>query len=130
MALEVAQLLRAASHTAVTARDLGREGSTDDEHLFIASKDDRIFLTHGESDFILLHHAWQRWSEGWGVATHHGGILIAPQGRRYGINWDAEEIAQAVIACIRQCSPVAERLFRRKEAGWERRDGRDWVPCG
>lgn len=130
VALEVAELLRAVGHTAVTARDLGREGSTDDEQLLVASQDGRIFVTHGEHDFILLHDAWQRWSAAWGVTAYHAGILIVPQGSRYGINWAAEAITQAVIACLEQCAPVAGQLFRRKQAGWQRRVGRDWLPCG
>ncbi len=62
MALEVADLLRATGHTAATARDLRREGDSDDEQLLVASQQSRIFVTHNESDFILLYDAWQRWS--------------------------------------------------------------------
>jgi hypothetical protein len=129
VALQVAQLLRLAGHTAMTARDLGRERSTDDEHLLVASQLGHIFLTHNEEDFILLHDAWLRWSAGWGVVTRHAGVLIVPQGRRYGVDWHAQEIVQSVIICLEQCSPVSGQLFRRKEEGWERRMGRDWLPC-
>ena len=129
VALEVAEVLRAAGHTTVTARELRREGNSDDEHLLVASQHGRIFLTHNERDFILLHDAWQRWSAAWGVAVHHAGILIVPQGRRYGIDWEPEEVSQAVIACLQRCAPIAGQLFRRKETGWERREGRDWIPC-
>jgi hypothetical protein len=114
VALEVAEFLRAAGHTTVTARELRREGNSDDEHLLVASQHGRIFLTHNERDFILLHDAWQRWSAAWG---------------RYGIDWEPEEVSQAVIACLQRCSPIAGQLFRRKETGWERREGRDWIPC-
>ncbi len=130
VALEVAEFLRAAGHTAATVRDLRREGNSDDEQLLVASQHGRIFVTHNERDFILLHDAWQRWSAAWGVAAHHPGILIVPQGRRYGIDWGPEEVSQAVIACLQQCSPAADQLYRRTEAGWQRREGRDWIPCG
>jgi hypothetical protein len=130
VAVEVAELLRAAGHTAVTARDLRREGNSDDEHLLVASQHGRIFLTHNERDFILLHDAWQHWSAVWGVATHHAGILIVPQGRRYGIDWGPAEVAQVVIACLQECSPAANQVYRRKEAGWQRREGREWIPWG
>jgi hypothetical protein len=130
VALEVAEFLRTAGHIAVTARQLGREGNTDNEHLLVASQDGRIFLTHNEQDFILLHDAWRRWSAAWGVAAHQAGILIVPQERRYGIDWRPEAVSQAVISCLQQGSPVAGYLFRRKEAGWGRRVGRDWILCG
>jgi hypothetical protein len=129
VALEAAQLLRVAGHSAITARDLGRERNTDGEQLLVASQLGHIFLTHNEEDFILLHDAWIRWSAAWGVAASHAGVLIVPQGRRYGVDWRAEEIAQSVIICLQDCSPVAGQLLRRKEAGWERRVGRDWQPC-
>ncbi|MGI8827131.1 MAG: DUF5615 family PIN-like protein [Chloroflexota bacterium] len=130
VALEVAGFLRAAGHPAVTARDLHRETNSDDEQLLVASQHGHVFLTHNETDFILLHDAWQRWSAAWGVTAHHAGILIVPQGRRYGVDWEPEEVSEAVIACLQQCPPVAGHLFRRKEAEWERREGRDWIPCG
>jgi Domain of unknown function (DUF5615) len=129
VALEVAHLLRVSGHTAVTARDMGREGDRDDEQLLVASQQGHIFLTHNETDFVLLHDAWQRWSEAWGVSAHHAGILIVPQGRRYGLDWGANEIARSVVDCLYRCSPISGRLFRRKETGWEHREGRDWIPC-
>lgn len=129
VALEVAEFLSAVGHTAGTARAVGREGSTDEEQLLVASQGGRIFVTHSEHDFISLHDAWQRWSAAWGVAVQHAGVLIVPQGRRYGMNWAADAISPAVIVCLEQCAPVAGHLFRRKQAGWQRRVGRDWVPC-
>jgi len=130
VALEAAELLRDAGHTAVTVRDLGREGDADDEHLLIASQQGRIFVTHNEGDFVLLHDAWQRWSAAWEAAAHHAGVLIVPQGARYGLDWTPAAVAQAILDCLQQCSPAANQLYRRKEAGWQRRVGRDWVPCG
>ena len=129
VALEVADLLRAAGHAAVTARDLGLEGASDDEQLLVASRQGRIFVTHNERDFILLHDAWQRWTEARGVADRHAGILIVPQGTRYGVDWGATRIAQELITGLHRCRPVANELFRRKEAGWERRVGKGWSPC-
>jgi hypothetical protein len=101
----------------------------DDEQLLVASQLGYTFLTHNESDFILLHDAWHRWSAAWGIEAGHGGIIIVPQGRRYGIEWRAKEIAPSVIACLHTCSPIAGHLFRLKEAGWQRREGKDWLPC-
>jgi predicted nuclease of predicted toxin-antitoxin system len=71
VALEVARLLHVSGHAAVTARDIGREGDRDDEQLLVASQQDHIFLTHNEADFVLLHDAWQRWSNAWGVSARH-----------------------------------------------------------
>jgi hypothetical protein len=129
VALEVARLLNVSGHTAVTARDVGREGDRDEEQLLVASQQGHIFLTHNEADFVLLHDAWQRWSEAWGVPARHAGILIVPQGRRYGLDWGSEQIARSVVDCLHECSPISGRLFRRTGAGCERREGRYWVPC-
>lgn len=130
VAQEVAGLLSSDGHSVVTARDLQREADTDDEQLLVAAESGRVFLTHSERDFVLLHDAWRRWSAAWGVSARHSGIVIVPQGIRYGIDWDAEEITRAVVRCLQQCTPVAGRLLRRKEGGWQRREGRDWVACG
>jgi hypothetical protein len=127
VARKVAELLRAAGQGAVTARDLRLESATDDEQLLVAAQHGRIFATHNESDFILLHDAWHRWSTAWGVSAQHAGIVIVPQGRKYGRDWDAVQIATELVLCLKTCAPLASGLFRRKEAGWERRQGRRWV---
>jgi hypothetical protein len=124
VARAVAEFLRVAGHAAVTARGLGLEEASDDEQLLTAAQHNRIFITHNESDFILLYDAWQRWASAWGVPAAHAGILIVPQGRRYGIDWDARQISQEVLLCHRICSPLSNALLQRNEPGWSRRLGR------
>jgi len=129
VARAVAELLRVAGHVAVTARDLGLEEASDDEQLLTAAQHDRIFVTHNESDFILLHDAWQRWSATWGVPAQHAGILIIPQGRKYGIDWDARQISQEILNGHQICGLLTNALLQRKETGWSRRVGRGWQAC-
>lgn len=59
-----------------TARELGTENAGDDEHLALAYQREWVFVTHNTRDFELLHNAWLRWSELWGVQVTHGGILV------------------------------------------------------
>lgn len=129
VAREVAVLLRAAGHGASTAREFRSERATDDEQLLIAAERGQIFITHNESDFILLHDAWQRWRAAWSVRREHSGILIVPQGRKYGIDWAPAQIAQEVLRCLQDGGPLANRLYRYKQTGWEHREGHDWIPC-
>ena len=106
------------------ARVLGREGSTDDEQLLVASQDGRILVTHSEQDFILLHYTWQRWAAAWGVTAQHAGILIVPQGRRHGIKWAADAISQAVTMTFEECEPVAsisQQSSERPTRSWRKK---------
>lgn len=129
VALSAVDLLAAAGHAAVGARDLRFEYASDDEQLLVASQQRRTLVTHNERDFILLHDAWQRWSGAWGIRIPHAGILILPQGTRYGVLWDAERITQAILDCLARCQPIANEVLRWKGEHWQRRRGRDWIPC-
>lgn len=65
VAVQVAHMLRAAGHDIVTARDLGLDHASDDEHLLTAAQQVRILVSHNRADFVLLHTAWQRWTAAW-----------------------------------------------------------------
>ena len=80
VSLRVAVLLRQVGHTAITARDRGLERAGDDEHLLIAAQRSWILVTHNRQHFFLLHDAWRRWLEVFGVPVIHAGILIPPHG--------------------------------------------------
>lgn len=80
VALQVALLLRQAGHTAITARDLGLERAGDDAHLLVAAPHGWILITHNRQHFLLLHDAWRRWLQVFGVSAMHAGILIPPHG--------------------------------------------------
>lgn len=129
VAIEVADWLQASGHVAATARELRRENDSDDEHLLAASQYGYIFVTHNESDFVLLHDAWIRWAAAWHISHRHAGILIVPQGTKYGIDWDPKPIADAILIALRDCGPREGEVFRRKQHGWERRQGKDWKAC-
>jgi hypothetical protein len=129
VAVKVADLLRGAGHAAASARDLHLENAGDDEQLLVASQHGRIFVTHNESDCVLLHDAWQHWTVAWGVADNHAGILIVPQGRKFDIQWEPTQIVEALEACLQRCPPLGGQLFRRKAAGWERRRDKEWLRC-
>ncbi|MBI2940950.1 MAG: DUF5615 family PIN-like protein [Chloroflexi bacterium] len=129
MATKVATLLRAAGHDVVTTRDLGRGSANDDEQLLTAAVQRRVFVTHNTDDFILLHDAWQRWSQAWQVAEKHAGILIVPQGRKHGVQWTPERIAEGLSDCVQRSLPVVNELLQYRDGRWWRRLGNGWVPC-
>ncbi|MDQ6907458.1 MAG: DUF5615 family PIN-like protein [Chloroflexota bacterium] len=71
--MNVAMRLRDMGHDVVTVDDIGLKGAHDEEHLFFARNQGRVFVSH-DGDFYLIHRSLQRW----GVAVMHGGILITP----------------------------------------------------
>jgi hypothetical protein len=76
VALELAEHLRRAGHGAQTARQRGLERAGDEAHLWLAAHSGWALITHNAKDFTLLHAAWKQWSKGWGVDSHHAGILL------------------------------------------------------
>lgn len=76
----VALILRQLGHAATTAREVGSARAGDPEQLLVASSRREILVTHNARDFILLHQAWLRWQQAWGVSQPHHGILVIPQG--------------------------------------------------
>lgn len=111
VAIGVAPLLKARGHSVVTARDAGMWRAWDDEHLWVAAQAGRVFVTHDEEDFTLLHRAWLRW----GVAIPHASIAAVPQGAA----WPEQRIADELHALVRGFSPLANSLYRwRQPLGW------------
>ena len=68
--IEVARQLRSSGIDAVTARDLGRLGGQDRDHLQSATVESRMLCTH-DQDFLRLA------AEG----AEHAGIAFSPQNR-------------------------------------------------
>lgn len=126
--LKASVFLRAAGFEVEATRDLGRENASDEGRLLYAAQHGWAFVTHNEADFTLLHDAWQHWATAWGVVERHAGILIIPQGRKYGIDWRAARIAEEIARCLQINASLTNALFRRKEDGWQRRSGKDWTP--
>lgn len=69
----LATQLRQQGFDAVSALDLGLSKHDDEEHLGLATRQNRTILTYNERDFISLSHKWA--TEG----RAHVGILISDQ---------------------------------------------------
>jgi hypothetical protein len=115
VALELAHHLRDAGHDARTARDLEMERAGDETHLSLAARSGWTLITHNAKDFTLLHAAWRRWSQEWGVTAHHAGILVltppvAPT-----------QAAQEVLALLEAGEALEDALYKwRRHSGWMR----------
>lgn len=109
--IDVAPRLKARCHSAITTRDAGLWRAPDDEHLWVAAQAGRIFVTHDEEDFALLHRAWLRW----GVPIPHAGIAAVPQGDA----WPEQRIADELHALVRGFPSLTNVLYRwRQPSGW------------
>lgn len=69
--VSVAVGLRSRGIDAVTARDCGKLGASDEEHLALASHEGRLLVTHDIADFARLHRQWVE--EG----RHHAGVAVS-----------------------------------------------------
>jgi hypothetical protein len=112
---DVIDLLRAAGHDAVHCRSIFAVDPGDDRHLLEAKRQNRILVTHNGGDYILLHDAWRRWSQDWGVTAEHGGILVLPQS-------NAAEVFRLIDVFLSQNLPIRNELYGyRTRGGWVRR---------
>ncbi|MHB8645566.1 MAG: DUF5615 family PIN-like protein [Thermomicrobiales bacterium] len=73
VSVKVAIRLRDAGQDVMTVDDIGLKGAHDEEHLFFARDQGRVFVSH-DGDLYLIHRSLRRW----GVAAMHSGILITP----------------------------------------------------
>lgn len=118
MSARIAAILRAAGHDVLEARQMRLERAKDDELLLRAGEENRILITHDANGFELLHDAWRRWSNAWGVAAAHSGILILAQ-RPHLAEF---EIGEAAARFFEATVPLTNELFRwRPASGWTRR---------
>jgi len=85
-------------HNVRTTRNLDKQGDSDADQLLTATGQQRILLTHNESDFLLLHTAWLRWPRHWIVVPSpvHAGIITISQQRRYPFNLMIDELDRLV----------------------------------
>jgi len=114
VANEVGRLLRGDGHDVVTVRELGTTRAGDDEHLLAAAQAGRTLLSHNRKDFLLLHGAWQRWSQAWSAASTHSGILLLPQMRPL-------DAVDALADLLRSAEPLENALFEYRSQRWTRR---------
>lgn len=98
-------LLRQLGHDVVHSQEIGMKYEPDDAQLFVAAQDNRVLVTKNRDDFVLLHHAWQRWSAGWGVNPAHAGILII------AADWSYPDAAQGIHDFVQRRDFAANQLF-------------------
>lgn len=76
----VVQGLRANGIDVLTAKEAGRNGLADDEHLTFAAAEGRAIYSTNVADFNRLHTTWQR------TGDHHAGIvMLTHQGTPIGV---------------------------------------------
>ncbi len=114
------RLLRSLGHGVVWAKEYQRPGTTDEFHLVSAVQWGRIFVTHNERDFVLLHRAWVAWPRALKIAWPvHRGVLVIPQPPTLPI----EQAASQIDAFPRTAPSLANAYYI-----WKR--GLGWVPGG
>jgi hypothetical protein len=93
-------MLRARGFTAMTARDSGQLGRSDEEQLTFATGAGRVLVTHNRVDFERLHRGWLE------AGRSHSGIIIARRrlpaelARRLGrllVRLSAEDFANQLL---------------------------------
>lgn len=69
--VSVAAALRRRGIDVVTARDRGKLGASDEEHLALAGSEGRLLVTHDIADFARLHQQWLA------TGKEHAGIVLS-----------------------------------------------------
>ncbi len=69
--VSVAVGLQRRSIDVVTARDRGKLGVSNEEHLTLASSEERVMVTHDIADFVKLHREWLA------AGKSHSGIAVS-----------------------------------------------------
>jgi hypothetical protein len=114
--IHIAPELVALGHTATTARDQGLIRASGAEQILTAAQRGWILVTCNGKHFLVLHEAWQLWSQAWQVTPlpQHAGILIIPQQR-----WLAPQAAQELDRFVHTNPPLANTLYQwQAQAGW------------
>lgn len=69
--VSVAAALRRHGIDVVTARDYGKLGASDEEHLALAGSEERLVVSHDIADFAMLHQQWLA------AGKQHAGIVVS-----------------------------------------------------
>lgn len=77
IAVGIAIALRSARHFVITAREIGALREHDDLHLFNATQQGCVLVSH-DGDFYVLHRGLRRWAAWWQREPFHGGVLVTP----------------------------------------------------
>ncbi len=115
IARDTGVFLQALGHDVSTAQRGGLSRAGDDEHLLVAAQQGRVVVTHNRSDFYLLHDAWRRWSDAWGINFRHAGILVMSP-------WQPQASARELDKFLRSGVSLLNELYDWKPSrGWVRR---------
>lgn len=106
VSVSVAPLIRARGHWAETTQGLMQQQATDDAQLLLAASNEWVLLTHNIADYLLLHGAWRRWSNAWGVSPAHAGIIMMPQPQT------PAEIASRIVAFLAEHPILTNQLWQ------------------
>jgi hypothetical protein len=103
-------------HAVTATRDLSQQRAPDDLQLLRAAEHRWTLISHNRRDFLLLHRAWRRWSDRWGVTAMHAGILIIPHG-------SSVRLAEAIHEFLELALSLDNQLHKwHPLSGWRRYD--------
>jgi len=122
----ISRSLRRSSYDVVTASEIGLTRAGDHEQVTAAAELNRVLISYNAKDFRLLHDAWRRWSDLWGVGRSHAGILIILQSPA----WSAARAVREIIQFFEFEVTIENELYEwwRDSRQWERRVQRNTVP--
>ena len=70
-------------------------------------------VVHHKAHFILLYGAWRRWSNAWGIAPEHAGIVMLPQ------TWSSARIVEEIHLILNHQPHLTNQLWHwQPKAGW------------
>lgn len=100
----LAALLSEQGFPTATARAEGLHKATDDHQLIHAAQTERVLITFNRKDFLLLHQAWCRWPQEWGLnpCPQHAGVFILDQQTAEEIVSHVEEILARQVTLTNQ----------------------------
>jgi hypothetical protein len=110
------EALERLGHDVTSANKLKRKGLSDALHLLLAADANRVLISYDIKDFKLLHEAWHFWTQSWGVANHHAGILLIHTFNKPAIG----EVAAAIDQIANEQDILENRVFIWKRGiGWK-----------
>lgn len=107
---------------AVSANALNK-GADDPSQLLVAGRLGRALVTNNTSDYLLLHHAWLRWTAEWrpNPMPRHAGIILMHTAPGFDYVRTAQVLA-VLAEGLRDPTALANRAFAWNPAvGWHER---------
>jgi hypothetical protein len=101
------EALERLGHDVTSADRLARKGLSDALDLLFAAEANRVLISYDIKDFELLHEVWHFWTQSWGVADRHAGILLIHTFNKPAI----DEIAAAIDQIANEHETFENRIF-------------------